>query len=108
MHIAVYQLRDRNLSRVGPLWLIIDILRGHLHILSKRVASDDQVDGGRSDNDLDIGVQVGIIEHRHNLLDGLGAAVPGALVRSEVSRNSRDLHFVVGGDEEFARHVEKL
>ena len=74
--LAVPELGNTDLAGEGAVGFVKDILCGDLNLLAQVLSREQQVEGGRGDDDFGIGVQLGGIEVGDDVLDLLDGAVP--------------------------------
>lgn len=80
--VAVLELVDGDLAREGAVGLVEDVLGSDFDAGAQMLAGDEQVEGGRGDDDFGVGVEFGVVEALDDLFDGLDRAVPeGEVVR---------------------------
>lgn len=75
--VGVLELLDGDLAGEGAVGLVEDVLRGDLDALAGVLAGEEEVEGGRGDDDLGVGVDLGVVELVDDVLDRLNGAVPG-------------------------------
>lgn len=80
--VEVLELLDGDLAGVGAVGLVEDVLGGDLDVVLDALADEGEVEGGRGDDNLNVGVEGGVVQVVDNLLDGRAGPVP---VRSRVS-----------------------
>lgn len=81
--VGVLELGSGDLAGEGTVGLVEDVLGGDLNALTSVLAGEEEVEGGRGDDDLGVGVDLGVVELVDDVLDRLNGAVPvgdGALV----------------------------
>jgi len=74
--VGVLELGDGDLAGEGAVGLVEDVLGGDLDALAGVLAGEEEVEGGRGDDDLGVGVDLGIVELVDNVGDRLNGAVP--------------------------------
>jgi hypothetical protein len=83
-NVGVLELGDGDLAGESAVGLVEDVLRGNLDALAGMLAGEEEVEGGRGDDDLGVGVDLGVIELVDDILDRLDGAVPVERVLKEV------------------------
>lgn len=78
--VQILELLDADFTSVCAVGLVVDILSRNTEVLVGELASERQVEGGRRDDDLSFGVEVGGIEVVDDGGDTFRNTVP---VRSE-------------------------
>lgn len=76
--VGVLELLDADLAGERAIGLVEDVLGGNADLVVGELAGEREVEGGRGDDDLGGGVELGGIEVVDDALDALGRAVPGA------------------------------
>ena len=74
--VGVLELGDGDLAGEGTVGLVEDVLGGDLNALAGVLAGEEEVEGGRGDDDLSVGVDLGVVELVDDVLDRLNGAVP--------------------------------
>lgn len=74
--VGVLELRNGDLAGEGTVGLVEDVLGSDLDALAGVLAGEEEVEGGRGDDDLGVGVDLGVVELVDNVLDRLNGAVP--------------------------------
>ena len=74
--VGVLELGDGDLTGEGTVGLVEDVLGGNLNTLAGVLAGEEEVEGGRGDDDLGVGVDLGVVELVDNVGDRLNGAVP--------------------------------
>jgi hypothetical protein len=74
--VRVLELGDGDLAGEGAVGLVEDVLGGDLDALARVLAGEEEVEGGRGDDDLGVGVDLGVVELVDNVGDRLNGAVP--------------------------------
>ena len=74
--VGVLELGDGDLTGEGTVGLVEDVLGGDLNALAGVLAGEEEVEGGRGDDDLSVGVDLGVVELVDDVLDRLNGAVP--------------------------------
>ena len=74
--VGVLELGDGDLASEGTVGLVEDVLGGNLNALASVLAGEEEVEGGRRDDDLGVGVDLGVVELVDDVLDRLNGAVP--------------------------------
>jgi hypothetical protein len=74
--VGVLELGDGDLAGEGAVGLVEDVLGGDLDALAGVLAGEEEVEGGRGDDDLGVGVDLGVVELVDNVGDRLNGAVP--------------------------------
>lgn len=74
--VGVLELVDADLAGEGAVGLVEDVLGGDLDAGAQVLASEEEVEGGWGDDDLGVGVALGVVEVLDNSLDRLNGAVP--------------------------------
>jgi hypothetical protein len=78
--VRVLELGDGDLAGEGAVGLVEDVLGGDLDALAGVLAGEEEVEGGRGDDDLGVGVDLGVVELVDDVGDRLNGAVPGRSV----------------------------
>jgi hypothetical protein len=76
--VTVLELGDRDLAGEGAVGLVEDVLGGDLDLGAEVLAGKEEVERGGSDDDLDVGIDGGLVQVVDNLLDGRDRPVPGS------------------------------
>jgi hypothetical protein len=74
--VGVLELGNGDLAGEGAVGLVEDVLGGDLNALASVLASEEEVEGGRGDDDLGVGVDLGVVELVDNVRNRLNGAVP--------------------------------
>jgi len=74
--VGVLELLDGDLTGEGTVGLVEDVLGSDLDALAGVLAGEEEVEGGRGDDDLGVGVDLGVVEFVDDVLDRLNGAVP--------------------------------
>jgi hypothetical protein len=69
-------LLSRDLAGKGSVGLVEDVLRCDLEALAKVLACEEEVEGWGCDDDLCVGVELGLIQVLNDVGDALNRAVP--------------------------------
>jgi hypothetical protein len=80
--VAVLELGDRDLAREGAVGLVEDVLGRDFETGAEVLADEEEVDGRGGDDDLCVGVEVGLVEVLDDGLDGLNGTIPMGVVVS--------------------------
>lgn len=73
---AIFQLANGDLAGESAIGLIEDVLCGDFDALAKVLAGEEQVEGGRGDDDFGFGIAGGVVEVRDDFFDLGDCAVP--------------------------------
>jgi hypothetical protein len=113
-NVGVLELRGGDLAGESAVGLVEDVLGGDLDALAGVLAGEEEVEGGRGDDDLGVGIDLGVVELVDDVGDRLNGAVPVGgrksvswavcLVSLWLLRGIGSVHLEVTADEELTRH----
>jgi hypothetical protein len=75
--VGVLQLLDTDLTGESTVGLVEDVLGSNADLLVGELAGEGEVEGGRSDDNLSGGVELGFVEVLDDVGDALDNTVPG-------------------------------
>ena len=118
--LGILELLDTDLTSEGTIGLVENVLGSDADLGVGKATGEGEVQGGRGDDDLGVGVEISGVEVLHDVGDGLSNTVPGLFgqlrfleelitldggARLRPARLGRgDVHLKVTSDEELARH----
>jgi len=74
--VGVLELRDGDLACESAVGLVEDVLGGDFDAGAEVLAGEEEVEGGRRDDDFGGGVDFGVVEAVDNFFYGVDCAVP--------------------------------
>jgi hypothetical protein len=74
--VAVLELVDRDLASEGAVGLVEDVLRSDFDAGAEVLPDQEEVERGRSDDNLGVGVQLGLVQVLDDGLDSLNVTIP--------------------------------
>lgn len=76
-NLSIPELLNTNLTGVGTVRLVIDVLGGDADSVIGQFTGQQEVDGGRGDDDLGLRVELGVVEVVDDGFGALDGTVPG-------------------------------
>lgn len=87
--LGVAEMLNADLTGESTIGLVVDVLGGNANLGVGQAAGEGEVDGGGRDDDLGVGVELGVVEVVHDVGDALLNTVPVLLVNCGCSGSSR-------------------
>ena len=83
LDLGILKLRDTEFTGVGTVRLVEDILGRNSNVVVGQLAGQQEVNRGRGDDNLGVGVEFGRIEVLDNAGDTIYGTIPAAARRGE-------------------------